>query len=145
MDNGASVYVDYAHTPDALDVVLKTLRPHVQNELAVVFGCGGDRDAGKRPEMARIAAQRADTVFVTDDNPRTENAQQIRREVLAGCPDATEIGDRHAAIAAAMSDLSSGDVLLVAGKGHEEGQIVGDEVLPFHDATVIRELAGEST
>ena len=144
MDNGASIYVDYAHTPDALDVVLKTLRPHVQNELAVVFGCGGDRDAGKRPEMARIAAQRADTVFVTDDNPRTEDAQHIRREVLAGCPDATEIGDRRAAIAAAMSDLSPGDVLLVAGKGHEEGQIVGDEVLPFHDATVIRELAGKS-
>lgn len=145
LDNGASVYVDYAHTPDALDVVLKTLRPHVQNKLAVVFGCGGDRDTGKRPEMARIAAQRADAVYVTDDNPRTEDAQQIRRDVLAGSPDATEIGDRRAAIASAMSDLSSGDVLLVAGKGHEEGQIVGDEVLPFHDATVVREIAGNST
>ena len=140
--NGASVLVDYAHTPDALSAVLATVRPHVRGRLGVVFGCGGDRDRGKRPEMGRIAAERADFVIVTDDNPRSENPADIRRAIMEACPDAREIGDRREAIAAGIAELSAGDVLILAGKGHEEGQVVGDDVLPFNDAEVARGLAG---
>ncbi|MPY76513.1 MAG: UDP-N-acetylmuramoyl-L-alanyl-D-glutamate--2,6-diaminopimelate ligase [Alphaproteobacteria bacterium] len=142
LENGASILVDYAHTPDALAAVLATVRPHVRGRLGVVFGCGGDRDRGKRPEMGRIAAERADFVIVTDDNPRSEKPAEIRRAIMDACPDALEIGDRRAAIAAAMGELSAGDVLVLAGKGHEEGQIVGDEILPFNDAEVARAIAG---
>ena len=141
--NGAPVFVDYAHTPDALDSVLSALRPHVSGRLAVVFGCGGDRDAGKRPQMGQIAQEKADTVFVTDDNPRSENAAEIRKQVLQACPNATEIGDRAEAIAAAITQLNAGDLLVVAGKGHETGQIIGSEILPFDDAHVIRQAIAE--
>ena len=137
--NGAAVFVDYAHTPDALANVLASLRPHARGRLVVVFGCGGDRDRGKRPEMARIASRAADSVIVTDDNPRTEDAAAIRREVLAGTDGrAREIGDRGDAIRAAVESLAAGDVLVVAGKGHERGQIVGDRTLPFFDADAVR-------
>jgi UDP-N-acetylmuramoyl-L-alanyl-D-glutamate--2,6-diaminopimelate ligase len=134
----AQVFVDYAHTPDALAQALDALRPHAARRLIVLFGCGGDRDPGKRAEMGRIAAARADRVFVTDDNPRSEDPAAIRRAILAACPDALEIGDRRAAIRAAIAELDAGDVLLVAGKGHESGQIVGDRVLPFDDASEVR-------
>lgn len=141
--NGAPIYVDYAHTPDAIENVLKALRPHAQRRLIVVFGCGGDRDPGKRPIMGEIAGRLADLVFVTDDNPRTENAATIRRAILAGCPKdgapAKEIPERRAAIEAAVRELGPGDLLVLAGKGHERGQIVGDRVLPFDDAEVARE------
>ena len=130
---GAAVFVDYAHTPDALRQALAALRPYVKGRLVVVFGAGGDRDAGKRPQMGAVAAELADVVIVTDDNPRSEDPAEIRAQVLAGCPQAREIGDRAEAIAAAISMLRAGDILLVAGKGHETGQIVGDEVLAFSD------------
>lgn len=136
LSNGAAVYVDYAHTPDALETVLKAIRPHVAGRLHVVFGCGGDRDAGKRPEMGRAAADYADVVIVTDDNPRTEDPAAIRDQAMAGCPGARNIGDRAEAIHVAVSSLTAGDLLVVAGKGHEQGQIVGDEVLPFDDVSV---------
>ncbi len=139
--NGAAVYVDYAHTPDALGNVLRALRPHTAGRLIVVFGCGGDRDAGKRPQMGRAAAQLADLVIVTDDNPRTEDAATIRAETLVGCPDATEIGDRADAIRAGVETLRGGDVLVVAGKGHEQGQIIGDTVRPFDDADEVQAAA----
>ncbi len=132
--SGAPVFVDYAHTPDALMTVLKALRPHASRKLHVVFGCGGDRDPGKRPEMGRIADEFADVVIVTDDNPRSEDPADIRREILTGCPAAGEIGDRAEAIRVALGALQSGDVLVVAGKGHERGQIIGTEVRPFDDA-----------
>jgi UDP-N-acetylmuramoyl-L-alanyl-D-glutamate--2,6-diaminopimelate ligase len=140
---GAQVYVDYAHKPGALKAVLETLRPYAQGRLVVVFGCGGDRDAGKRPEMGQIACRLADRVIVTDDNPRGEDAAAIRRAILKGCPTdmggrLSEIGDRGKAIAAAVSELSQGDVLVIAGKGHEQGQIVGKTVLPFDDAEAAR-------
>ncbi|WP_051330362.1 UDP-N-acetylmuramoyl-L-alanyl-D-glutamate--2,6-diaminopimelate ligase [Niveispirillum irakense] len=138
LKNGAAVYVDYAHTPDGLETVLRSVRPHTQGRLSVVFGCGGDRDKGKRPMMGRIAADLADRVIVTDDNPRTEVAAVIRAEVMAGCPDATEVDDRARAIALAVAELGPGDVLVLAGKGHEQGQIVGTEIRPFDDATVAR-------
>ena len=131
--SGAPIYVDYAHTPDALETVLTAMRPHVAGHLSVVFGCGGDRDRGKRPLMGAAAARFADRVIVTDDNPRSEDAAVIRREVRAGCPDATEIGDRATAIRTAIAELEAGDVLVIAGKGHERGQIVGQEVRPFSD------------
>jgi UDP-N-acetylmuramoyl-L-alanyl-D-glutamate--2,6-diaminopimelate ligase len=136
--NGAPIYVDYSHKPAALATVLEALRPRASARLVVVFGCGGDRDRGKRPEMGRIAERLADVVIVTDDNPRTEDPAAIRREVLAGCRGAREIGDRRAAITTATAELASGDLLLIAGKGHETGQIVGDRVLPFDDVTVAR-------
>jgi UDP-N-acetylmuramoyl-L-alanyl-D-glutamate--2,6-diaminopimelate ligase len=136
--SGAEVFVDYAHTPDALGQALDALRPHARGRLVALFGCGGDRDPGKRPEMGAIAAARADRVVVTDDNPRSEDPAAIRRAILAGCPGALEIGDRRAAIRAAIAGLGAGDVLLVAGKGHESGQIVGDRVLPFDDAAEVR-------
>jgi UDP-N-acetylmuramoyl-L-alanyl-D-glutamate--2,6-diaminopimelate ligase len=134
----AAIYVDYAHTPDGLETVLKALRPHTTGRLSVVFGCGGDRDRGKRPMMGTIAARLADRVIVTDDNPRTEVASAIRAEVMAGCPDATEVDGRADAIALAVGELGRGDVLVIAGKGHEQGQIVGTEIRPFDDATVAR-------
>jgi UDP-N-acetylmuramoyl-L-alanyl-D-glutamate--2,6-diaminopimelate ligase len=140
---GAQVFVDYAHTPDALDQALAALRPHAVGRLAVLFGCGGDRDPGKRAEMGRIAAARADRVIVTDDNPRSEQPGAIRRAILAGCPAAAEVGDRREAIRMAVAELRAGDVLLVAGKGHESGQIVGDRVLPFDDATEVRAALAE--
>ncbi len=130
---GAAVYVDYAHTPDALERLLRALRPHTAGRLHCVFGAGGDRDPGKRPLMGEAVARLADRAIVTDDNPRTEDPAAIRAAVLAGCPGAIEIGDRAAAIAAGLEGLQAGDVLVVAGKGHEQGQTVGTEVLPFDD------------
>ena len=138
--NGAAAYVDYAHTPDALERLLTALRPHTAGKLHIVFGAGGDRDRGKRPLMGEAAARLADRVIVTDDNPRGEAPEAIRAAVLAGCPDAAEIGDRTAAIAAALNDLGPGDVLVVAGKGHEQGQTIAGIVHPFDDAGVIRGL-----
>ncbi|MFT8611428.1 MAG: UDP-N-acetylmuramoyl-L-alanyl-D-glutamate--2,6-diaminopimelate ligase [Gluconobacter oxydans] len=142
LPNGAAAYVDYAHTPDALDCVLSSLRPHTAGRLVVVFGAGGDRDRGKRPLMGAVAARMADLAIVTDDNPRTEEPASIRSEILTACPDALEIADRRSAIAAGLEALKPGDILVVAGKGHEQGQIVGTEILPFDDRLVIRELAG---
>ena len=131
--NGAAVFVDYSHTPDALATALRALRPHVMGRLVVVFGAGGDRDRGKRPLMGEAAAAHADVVFVTDDNPRSETPAAIRAAILAGCPGATEVGDRAEAILRGVDALGPGDALLVAGKGHETGQIVGDDVFPFDD------------
>jgi UDP-N-acetylmuramoyl-L-alanyl-D-glutamate--2,6-diaminopimelate ligase len=131
--SGAPIYVDYAHTPDSLEKVLEALRPHTAGRLHVVFGCGGDRDKGKRPLMGAIAVRLADDVIVTDDNPRTEDAAQIRSEILAAAKGAREIGDRAQAIRAAVEDLKTGDVLILAGKGHETGQYVMGEVFPFSD------------
>jgi UDP-N-acetylmuramoyl-L-alanyl-D-glutamate--2,6-diaminopimelate ligase len=136
--NGARVFVDYAHTPDAIETALKALRPSTRGRLDVVFGCGGDRDKGKRPLMAKAAAQNADRVYITDDNPRTEDASTIRREALAGAPQAIEIGNRAEAIARAMAKLEPGDVLLVAGKGHEPGQTIGTIVHPFSDHDAVK-------
>ena len=144
---GAPVFVDYAHTPDALESVLTALRPPVRRRLLVVFGCGGDRDRGKRPLMGQVVANAADAAIVTDDNPRTEDPAAIRAAVLAACPDAMEIGDRGEAIRAAVGMLGGGDVLVIAGKGHEQGQTVGTEVRPFDDVIEARramaELAGD--
>jgi UDP-N-acetylmuramoyl-L-alanyl-D-glutamate--2,6-diaminopimelate ligase len=137
--NGAAVYVDYAHTPDALETILKALRPHAMRRLIVVFGCGGNRDAGKRPQMGAIAARLADRVIVTDDNPRNEEPTPIRRQILDAAPGAREIGDRRAAINTAVSELADGDLLVIAGKGHERGQIVGPVVHPFDDLEVARD------
>ncbi len=138
---GAPVYVDYAHTPDAIEAACAALRPHVEGRLILVFGAGGDRDAGKRVPMGQAAAASADVVIVTDDNPRTEDPAMIRRAVLEGAPGAREIGDRRAAIATAVAEARAGDIVLIAGKGHEQGQIVGELVLPFDDVTVAREVA----
>jgi UDP-N-acetylmuramoyl-L-alanyl-D-glutamate--2,6-diaminopimelate ligase len=137
--NGATAVVDFAHTPDALRTVLTALRPFVEGRLVVLFGCGGDRDAGKRPVMGGIAARFADDVIVTDDNPRSENPADIRRQTMEGCPDPHEVGDRADAIRYGVAMLALGDILVVAGKGHESGQIVGDKVLPFLDSDVVRE------
>ncbi|MGA9659181.1 MAG: UDP-N-acetylmuramoyl-L-alanyl-D-glutamate--2,6-diaminopimelate ligase, partial [Asticcacaulis sp.] len=138
-NNGAEIYVDYAHTPDGLETVLKALRPHTKGKLVCVFGCGGDRDRGKRPKMGAIAEALADRAIVTDDNPRSEDPAAIRAEVMAGMSQsATQIGDRKAAIFEAVQSLKSGDVLVVAGKGHEQGQIVGGKVLPFDDVSVVQ-------
>lgn len=131
--DGAGVFVDYAHTPAGLDVLIRAARPHTAGRLVVVFGAGGDRDTGKRPQMGEVAAKHADVVIVTDDNPRSEDPAAIRADVMAGAPGAREIGDRGEAISTAVSELKAGDTLLVAGKGHETGQIVGGTVLPFSD------------
>lgn len=139
--NRAAAYVDYAHTPDALTRLIAALRPHTQGRLHLVFGAGGDRDPGKRRLMGEAACA-ADVVIVTDDNPRSEDPAAIRAAVLQGCPDAIEIGDRARAIAAALAGLAPGDVLAVAGKGHEQGQIIGGQTHPFDDASVIRALIG---
>lgn len=130
---GAGVFVDYAHTPAGLDVLIRAARPHTAGRLVVVFGCGGDRDKGKRPLMGGVAAKHADHVIVTDDNPRSEDPASIRADVLAGTPGGVEIGDRGEAIRRAVADLEKGDTLLIAGKGHETGQIIGDKVIPFSD------------
>jgi len=141
---GAGVFVDYAHTPDGLDVLLRAVRPHTAGRLKVIFGCGGDRDAKKRPIMGEIATRQADDVIVTDDNPRTEDAATIRKAVLAGAPGAREIGDRDVAIRTVIAELKKGDTLVIAGKGHETGQIVGKTVIPFSDQdTALSALAGE--
>lgn len=132
-DNGAAVFVDFAHTPDAVATALQAMRPHVMGRLIVVLGAGGDRDPGKRILMGQAAAQHADVVFVTDDNPRSEVPADIRAMVMAGCPGATEVGDRAEAILRGVDALQAGDALLIAGKGHETGQTVGDDVLPFDD------------
>ncbi|MBV0914073.1 UDP-N-acetylmuramoyl-L-alanyl-D-glutamate--2,6-diaminopimelate ligase [Anianabacter salinae] len=132
-ENGAAVFVDYAHTPDAIRTALRALRPHVLGRLIVVFGAGGDRDTTKRPLMGAAAQDHADVVIVTDDNPRSEEAAIIRQMVMAGCPDASEVGDRAEAILRGVDALQPGDALLIAGKGHETGQIVGDDVFPFDD------------
>ena len=143
--DGAPVYVDYAHTPDALEAACAALRPHVAmgkgGRLILVFGAGGDRDPGKRAPMGQAAVAQADVVIVTDDNPRSEDPAAIRADVLEGAPGATEIGDRRTAIAAAVAEARAGDIVLIAGKGHEQGQIVGDLILPFDDVAVAREVA----
>ena len=144
--NGAAVFIDYAHTPMALENILRTLRPHTKNKLSVVFGCGGDRDAGKRPLMGKAASELADFAVVTDDNPRSENPAEIRKAVLAGCAgkvSCVEVANRRKAIHAAMEKLGAGDVLVIAGKGHEKTQIIGNESLPFDDAQVAREISAE--
>jgi UDP-N-acetylmuramoyl-L-alanyl-D-glutamate--2,6-diaminopimelate ligase len=142
---GAPVFIDYAHKPDALAKALEALRPAARGKLVVVFGAGGDRDRGKRPLMGAVAAAKADRVIVTDDNPRSEDAAAIRAAIMSGAPGAIEIGDRRAAIRSAIADLRPGDVLLIAGKGHETGQIIGDRVAPFSDheavAAALKELA----
>jgi UDP-N-acetylmuramoyl-L-alanyl-D-glutamate--2,6-diaminopimelate ligase len=151
LPNGAAIYVDYAHTPDGLETMLKALRPHTPGRLHVVFGCGGDRDRGKRPMMGEIALRLADRVVVTDDNPRTEDPGFVRGEIMAALtgPAAkgrvVEVGGRRDAIKSAIRALQSGDVLVIAGKGHEQGQIVGKEVLPFDDVSEARAAALEST
>lgn len=134
----APIYVDYAHTPDALEHVLTALRPHTQNRLICIFGCGGDRDTGKRPQMGKIAATLADQVIITDDNPRSENPATIRAEILKAAPNATEIANRRDAIQQTIKTLADGDVLLVAGKGHEQGQIFATHTDPFDDVTEIQ-------
>jgi UDP-N-acetylmuramoyl-L-alanyl-D-glutamate--2,6-diaminopimelate ligase len=142
LPNGAVAYVDFAHTPDAMERLLSALRPHTAGKLHIVFGAGGDRDRGKRPLMGQVAARLADRIIVTDDNPRSEVPQTIRAAVLSGCPGAREIGDRARAIEAALNDLGPGDVLVVAGKGHEQGQTIAGVVHPFDDVNVIRGLVG---
>ncbi len=145
LPNAAAAYVDYAHTPDAIERLLASLRPHAGKaggRLVIVFGAGGDRDRGKRPLMGDAAARLADLAIVTDDNPRNESPAAIRAAILSACPGALEIGDRRLAIAAGLDALRPGDVLVVAGKGHEQGQTVGNDVHPFDDAATVRALAG---
>jgi UDP-N-acetylmuramoyl-L-alanyl-D-glutamate--2,6-diaminopimelate ligase len=132
-DNGGAVFVDYAHTPDAIATALQAMRPHVMGRLVAIVGAGGDRDRGKRPLMGQAAAEFADRVIVTDDNPRSEDAASIRAAVLRGCPGAQEVGDRAEAILHGVDAIGPGDALLIAGKGHETGQTIGDDVLPFDD------------
>ncbi len=132
-ENGATVFVDYAHTPDAVETALKALRPHVMGRLIAIVGAGGDRDVGKRPLMGQAAAKNADLVIVTDDNPRSEDPATIRAAVMQGAPDATNVGDRAEAILRGVDALGPGDALLICGKGHETGQTVGDNVFPFDD------------
>ncbi|WP_417618976.1 UDP-N-acetylmuramoyl-L-alanyl-D-glutamate--2,6-diaminopimelate ligase [Parasphingorhabdus sp.] len=139
---GAPVYVDYAHTPDALRAAIEALRPHVTGQLITIFGAGGDRDKGKRPEMGKIAVAKSDHVIVTDDNPRSEDPAAIRAEIMAGATGAEEVPDRRAAIARAIELAGPQDIILLAGKGHEQGQIVGERVIPFDDVDVARECAG---
>jgi UDP-N-acetylmuramoyl-L-alanyl-D-glutamate--2,6-diaminopimelate ligase len=144
LPNGAAVYVDYAHTPDALERLLKALRPHATGRLHVVFGAGGDRDPGKRPLMGEVAARLADRAIVTDDNPRTEDPAAIRAAVRAGMSRGEDVGDRAAAIAHAVEALAPGDVLAVAGKGHESGQTIGTTTLPFDDVETVRRILGQA-
>jgi UDP-N-acetylmuramoyl-L-alanyl-D-glutamate--2,6-diaminopimelate ligase len=138
---GAPVYVDYAHTPDAIEAAIAALRPHARDRLIIVFGAGGDRDVGKRAQMGSVAARLADLAIVTDDNPRSEDPARIRRDILEGAVEAREVSGRREAIAAAVAEAGAGDIVLLAGKGHEQGQIVGDRILPFDDVTVARECA----
>ncbi len=146
MPHGAAVYVDYAHTPDALTRLLAALRPHLGpgGRLHVLFGAGGDRDPGKRPLMGAAAAAGADVVWVTDDNPRSEDPALIRAAILAAAPGARDAGERAGAIARALDALGPGDVLAVAGKGHESGQTIAGVTTPFDDAEVVRRLVGGS-
>ena len=130
---GAAIYIDYAHTPDALENVIKALRPHCENKLCVLFGCGGDRDKGKRPQMGKIANDLADVIYVTDDNPRSEEPEVIRAEIMAACPRGLNIGNRAEAIKTAIQNLEAGDLLIIAGKGHETGQIIKGVTHPFSD------------
>jgi UDP-N-acetylmuramoyl-L-alanyl-D-glutamate--2,6-diaminopimelate ligase len=139
--DGVPVYIDYAHTPDALEAAIAALRPHVEGRLITVFGAGGDRDQGKRPQMGKVAVELSDVVIVTDDNPRSEDPARIRADIMAGASGATEVPGRREAIAEAIRIARDGDIVLVAGKGHETGQIIGDRVLPFDDALVARECA----
>ena len=136
--DGAPIFVDFAHTEDGLDKLLRSVRPHTMGKIIVAFGCGGDRDPDKRPKMGKVAAKLADDVIVTDDNPRTEDATSIRKAVLVGCPDAAEIGDRAAAIREGIKRLGPKDCLVIAGKGHEQGQIVGTKVIPFSDVKQVK-------
>jgi len=140
--SGAPIFIDYAHTPDALANALGALRPYAKNRLVVVFGCGGDRDRGKRPEMGKIASEHADLAYVTDDNPRGEDPAVIRAEILQAALGANEIGDRREAIEVAIANLQEGDVLLVAGKGHETGQKIGSKLLPFSDHEAVASALG---
>jgi UDP-N-acetylmuramoyl-L-alanyl-D-glutamate--2,6-diaminopimelate ligase len=141
---GAPVFVDYAHTPDALKHALEALRPYAPGRLVVVFGCGGDRDRAKRPQMGAHAAKLADVVFITDDNPRGEDPAAIRTAIAAACPGSIEVAGRGEAIARAIEGLSDGDVLLVAGKGHETGQIIGHEVVPYSDHETVQAVIARS-
>jgi len=147
-ESGAPIYVDYAHTPDAIETILKALRPHVTGRLMILFGCGGDRDRGKRPLMAKAACEFADVAILTDDNPRSEDPAAIRAEARVGCPSAIETADRAEAIRTGIQMLEAGDVFVLAGKGHEEGQIVGKTILPFSDRLeamkIARELGGRA-
>lgn len=138
--NGAGIFIDYAHTPDGLRTALDALKAHKPKALHVVFGCGGDRDIGKRPQMGSVAAELADHVYITDDNPRTEDAAVIRKHILEGCPEAQAIGDRAEAIKTAIGAVGPGDMVIVAGKGHETGQTVGDQVLPFSDFETVQTI-----
>lgn len=142
LKNKARIYVDYAHTPRALEALLTSMRPHVQGALSVVFGCGGNRDSSKREAMAKTAFDHADRVIITDDNPRHEDPESIRKTLLQACPTAMEIADRREAIATALAKCGPGDVCIIAGKGHETGQIVGDTVLPFSDRDVAQKEIG---
>jgi UDP-N-acetylmuramoyl-L-alanyl-D-glutamate--2,6-diaminopimelate ligase len=139
--SGAPVYVDYAHTPDAIEAAVEALKPHAKGRLIIVFGAGGDRDVGKRSEMGAVASRMADLVIVTDDNPRSEDPALIRRDILEGARRAREVPGRREAIAAAIAEAGADDIILLAGKGHEQGQIVGDQILPFDDVQVARECA----
>lgn len=138
---GAPVYVDYAHTPDALSAAIDAIRPHVTGRLITIFGAGGNRDTGKRPEMGRVVTMKSDIAVVTDDNPRDEDASAIRADIVTAAPGALEIADRREAIAEAMRIAEAGDIILLAGKGHEEGQIIGKKTIPFNDVQVARECA----
>jgi len=142
---GSSIFIDYAHTPDALSRALEALRKHVANDgrLKVVFGCGGNRDASKRALMGEIAQKLADDIYVTDDNPRDEDPAFIRAQILVNCPRAQEIGDRRQAMRTAMHTMQPHDVLLIAGKGHEQGQIIGDRIIPFDDRTEVQAILKE--
>ena len=144
-NRGAQIFVDYAHKPDALAKALEALRPYAAGRLVVLFGAGGDRDRGKRPLMGAVAVAKADRVIVTDDNPRSEDAASIRAAIIGAAPGAIEIGDRREAIRRAIAELRGGDILLIAGKGHETGQIIGDRIMPFSDheavAAALKELA----
>jgi UDP-N-acetylmuramoyl-L-alanyl-D-glutamate--2,6-diaminopimelate ligase len=142
--NGAPVFIDFAHTPDALRHALEALRPHAHGRLVLVFGCGGDRDRGKRPLMGAIAAELADVVYVTDDNPRGEDPAAIRAAIMAACPAGIEVAGRSQAIGRAVEGLRDGDVLLVAGKGHETGQIIGHDVVPYSDHEAVEAAIGRS-
>lgn len=138
---GAPIYVDYAHTPDGLEAAIAALRPHTDGKLIAIIGAGGDRDVGKRSLMGEVASVGSDIVIVTDDNPRSEDPASIRKDMMQGAPNAIEIGDRRSAIGYAIEVAAAGDIILLAGKGHEEGQIIGDKVLPFNDVKVARECA----
>jgi UDP-N-acetylmuramoyl-L-alanyl-D-glutamate--2,6-diaminopimelate ligase len=141
--NGAAIYVDYAHKPGALEAVLTALRAHARGKLYVVFGCGGDRDRGKRPQMGEIAERLADVVIVTDDNPRSEDPAAIRAEILAATKKAREIGDRRQAIRQAVGELGAEDLLVIAGKGHETGQTIAGITQPFDDSEEARAAVTE--